>query len=172
MDIDGFCFNFPCMCCKCGDKWTIKPLNDTCPDSTLYMKICCAGTSKEDTLYWRCCDLEGEPPCECCKKCNIDSCPPPFTLMGLRVHFPTQTPDDNYVMLFEKDVISLGGKTCCEESEWYTPKNCLGLTYVDLRACIHPENFEELMDLWKSYGDGFYIETGYSANYQCRCPTK
>jgi len=93
------------------------PPNDTCPDTTRYMKICCAGTSKVVTLYWRCCELEGEPPCECCKKCNIDSCPDPFVKAGFYIRFPPQTPDNNYVLLFSQDARKIGGKTCCEESE-------------------------------------------------------
>jgi len=66
--------------CKCNGQWYVKRNFDSCPPNIRVSKICCNGTPLVDTVYWWCCDLNGEPPCICCTPCDvtISICPVPY----------------------------------------------------------------------------------------------
>ena len=80
-----FCKCFPCLCCECDGQWYVKRNFAPCPPNIRVSKICCNGTPLENTVYWWCCDLNGEPPCICCEPCNIDNCPPLILLQVMVV---------------------------------------------------------------------------------------
>jgi len=119
VDTTAFCEMFPCMCCECGEKRSLRPPDDKCPDTTWVIKLCCVNEEVPVYVPWQCCQ-EIEPPCRCCDTtpvgpCDLENCPPENRIRFRVVDQQNPGSVDNLVLRFSNILKKYGGYTCCEE---------------------------------------------------------
>ena len=175
---DEICECFPCLCCKCGDRMIIKETgnNEPCPPDKLITKICCPDNLPPIIKSWYCC--EEEPPCpeDCCEPCDVDKCRAPYQRVIIRFTAPGHF-DHNKRQLLYSVIEKHRGKQCCEEYLLQNPIEYNRCSYIDdilIVLCIHPNEINNLINEWNSFGQYYEsdIFNGGNIDVPCMCQGK